>query len=74
MPPTSSSRNQRRRQPTRLNQPSGQPSSQPRRPSARSVEPPDYSRDYAYVRSDLVRITIIGGLMFALMIGAAFFI
>jgi hypothetical protein len=70
MPPTSTSRNQRRRQPTRLSQ----PSTQPRRPSARTAEPPDYSRDYAYVRSDLIRITIIGSLMFALMIGAAFFI
>jgi hypothetical protein len=70
MPPTA--RNQRRRQPTRLNQ--SATASQPRRPTNRVVAPPDYSRDYAYVRSDLIRITIIGGLMFALMIGAAFFV
>lgn len=68
MPPITA-RNQRRRQPTRLSQPS---SPTPRRQAARVVEPPDYSRDYAYVRSDLIRIAIIGGLMFALMIGAAF--
>jgi hypothetical protein len=65
----STARNQRRRQPTRLNQPANQPRRQP----ARVVEPPDYSRDYAYVRRDLIRITLIGSLMFAAMIAASFF-
>jgi len=48
-----SSRSQRRRQPVRSPQ---------RRPSAaRVLEPPDYSRDYAYVRQDLILIAVIGG-------------
>lgn len=62
-------RSQRRRQPVR--------SAQPRRPgaaSARTLEPPDYSRDYAYVRKDLIMIAIIGGLLFAGMVAASFFI
>ncbi len=67
MPTTS--RNQRRRQPTRLSQSPNQPRRQP----ARVIEPPDYSRDYAYVRRDLIRITLIGGLLFAAMIAASFF-
>lgn len=64
MPTTS--RSQRRRQPVR---------NAPRRPSAsttRSVEPPDYSRDYAYVRRDLMLIAIIGGLLFVGLIVASF--
>ncbi|GAB4424488.1 MAG: hypothetical protein OHK0015_03320 [Chloroflexi bacterium OHK40] len=61
-----SSRSQRRRQPVRSPQ---------RRPSAaRVLEPPDYSRDYAYVRQDLILIAVIGGLLLAGMIGASFFI
>lgn len=62
-------RSQRRRQPVR--------SPQARRPStasARSLEAPDYSRDYAYVRKDLILIAIIGGLLFAGMIAASFFL
>lgn len=63
---STSSRGSRRRQPVRSPQ---------RRPSpARSIEPPDYSRDYAYVRRDLVLITIIGGLLLAGMIIAAIII
>lgn len=61
MPTTT--RSQRRRQSVRT---------QPRRPSARVVEPPDYSRDYAFVKRDLLLIALIGGLLFAGMIGAFF--
>lgn len=61
MPTTT--RSQRRRQPVR---------SQPRRPTARTAEPPDYSRDYAFVKRDLLLIALIGGLLFAGMIGAFF--
>lgn len=62
-------RNQRRRQPVRT--------AQQRRPgvaTARTLEPPDYSRDYAYVRQDLIQIAIIGGLLFAGLIAASFFL
>lgn len=61
------SRSQRRRQPVR--------SPQQRRPgaAARTLEPPDYSRDYAYVRQDLILIAIIGGLLFAGLVVASFF-
>ncbi len=60
----SSSRGSRRRQPVRSPQ---------RRPTVtRTVEPPDYSRDYAYVQQDLIRIAIIGGILLAVMIGASF--
>jgi hypothetical protein len=60
----SSSRASRRRQPVRSPQ---------RRPTVtRTVEPPDYSRDYAYVQQDLIRIAIIGGILLAVMIGASF--
>jgi hypothetical protein len=61
MPTTT--RSQRRRQPVR---------SQQRRPTTRVVEPPDYSRDYAFVKRDLLLIALIGGLLFAGMIGAYF--
>lgn len=61
----SSTRNQRRRQPVR---------NTARRPAARVVEPPDYSRDYAYVRRDLLLIGLIGGLLLAAMISASFII
>lgn len=67
MPTTT--RSQRRRQPVR--------SSQPRRPSpqaARTLEPPDYTREYADVRRDLIMITIISGLLFAGMVALSFFI
>lgn len=63
------SRSQRRRQPVR--------SPQSRRPGtapARTLEPPDYTRDYAYVRKDLILIAIIGGSLFAAMIVASFFL
>jgi hypothetical protein len=62
-------RSQRRRQPVR--------SPQPRRPGSavsRNLEPPDYTRDYAYVRQDLIRIALIGGLLMAGMLGASFFL
>jgi|GEM_PF-673130 len=64
---TSSRSGQRRRQPVR---------NPARRPSApvRAVEPPDYSRDYAYVRRDLLLIALIGGLLFAGLIVASFVI
>lgn len=61
----STSRSQRRRQPTRTQQ---------RRSPARVIEPPDYSRDYAYVRRDLLMIALWGGLLFAGMIVAYFVI
>lgn len=60
----SQSRGSRRRQPVR--------SPQRRLAVTRAVEPPDYSRDYAYVQQDLIRIAIIGGLLLAVMIGASF--
>jgi hypothetical protein len=63
------SRSQRRRQPVR--------SPQPRRTgaaTARTLEPPDHSRDYAYIRQDLILIAIIGGLLFAGLIAASFFL
>ncbi len=63
MPTTT--RSQRRRQPVR---------SQQRRSPARVIEPPDYSRDYAYVRRDLLMISVWGGLLFAGMIAAYFII
>jgi hypothetical protein len=52
---------------------------QPSRPSRligrrMAAEPPDYSRDYAYVRSDLVWITIWASLLFAGMIAVSFVI
>lgn len=56
-------RSQRRRQPAR---------SQPRRPVIRVSEPPDYSLDYVYVRRDLLRILLWGGLLFVAMIAASF--
>nr|WP_044200285.1 hypothetical protein [Oscillochloris trichoides] len=56
-------RSQRRRQPVR---------SQQRRAPARQVEPPDYSRDYTYVKKDLLMIALWGGLLFVGMIAASF--
>lgn len=61
MPTTT--RSQRRRQPARTQQ---------RRAAVRPIEPPDYSRDYIYVRRDLLLITLLGGLLFAGMIAASF--
>jgi hypothetical protein len=61
----STSRSQRRRQPVRTQQ---------RRSPARVIEPPDYSRDYAYVRRDLMMIAFWGGLLFIGMIAASFII
>jgi hypothetical protein len=63
------SRSQRRRQPVR--------SPQPRRPGAapaRTLEPPDYSREFAYIRQDLILIAVIGGLLFVGLIVASFFL
>lgn len=65
MPTTS--RSQRRRQPVR--------SSQQRRPSAqtaRALEPPDYTSDYANVRRDLRLIALISSVLFIGMIGLSF--
>ncbi|WP_129630127.1 hypothetical protein [Candidatus Oscillochloris fontis] len=59
----STPRSQRRRQPVRTQQ---------RRTPARQVEPPDYSRDYAYVKQDLRMISLWGGLLFVAMIAASF--
>jgi len=62
-------RSPRRRQPTRT--------PQPRRPgagTARTFEAPDYTRDYAYVRQDLLLILLIGGLLFAGLVAASFFL
>lgn len=61
---TGSSRGARRRPSVRSLQ---------RRPSpTRTVEPPDYSRDYAYVRQDLIRIAIIGSVLLIGMVGVMF--
>ncbi|NTW00487.1 MAG: hypothetical protein HGA19_04175 [Oscillochloris sp.] len=60
-----STRSQRRRQPVRTQQ---------RRSPARVIEPPDYSRDYAYVKHDLLMITVWGGLLFVGMIAAYFIV
>ena len=66
----SMSRSQRRRQGVRS--PARRPSSSvASRPSA---SPPDYSLDYAYVRRDLLRILLVGGLLFAAMIAVSFVI
>jgi hypothetical protein len=61
MPTTT--RSQRRRQPVRTQQ---------RRSPARVIEPPDYTRDYADVRRDLLMITLWGGLLFVGMVAAYF--
>ena len=61
MPTTT--RSQRRRQPVRTQQ---------RRSPARSIEPPDYTRDYADVRRDLRMIALWGGLLFIGLIAAYF--
>jgi hypothetical protein len=61
----STSRSQRRRQPTRTQQ---------RRSPTKVIEPPDYTRDYAYVRRDLLMISLLGGLLFTGMIVAYFII
>ncbi|GIV87721.1 MAG: hypothetical protein KatS3mg055_0239 [Chloroflexus sp.] len=45
-----------------------------RRPVARSLEPPDYRREYADVRQDLFWIAIWGGLLTVAMIVASFVI
>jgi hypothetical protein len=60
-------RSQRRRQPVRT--------PQPRRPGAapRVAEPIDYTREYAYIRKDLILIALIGGLLFAGLVAASFF-
>lgn len=63
------SRSQRRRQPVRSSQ-----SQRPGPVKARTIEPPDYTRDYGYVRRDLIQIAIIGGLLFAGMVAASFFV
>jgi hypothetical protein len=62
------SRRPSRRQPVR--------SPQARKPGApaRAVEPPDYTREYGYVRKDLILIAIIGGLLFAGMVAMSFVI
>jgi hypothetical protein len=76
MPPTTRTP-QRRRQPTRLNQSQTTTRTSEgvtRRTNTRTNPVPDYARDYAYVRQDLIRITLIGGLMMATMIIAAFVI
>lgn len=62
-------RGQRRRQPVRT--------PQPRRPgtvTARTQEPPDYTRDYDDVRRDLILITLISLPLFLGMIGLSFVI
>lgn len=59
-----SSRSNRRR--------SNQRSAPVRRPVARSIEPPDYSREYADVRRDLFWIAIWGGLLMLGMVIASF--
>lgn len=60
---------QRRRQPVRT---------PGRRPAgtgpARVVAPPDYTRDYEFVRRDLILIALIGGLLFIGLIAASFII
>ncbi|NJN15259.1 MAG: hypothetical protein HC822_02635 [Oscillochloris sp.] len=58
-------RSARRRQPVRSSQ---------RRQPARVIAPPDYTREYMYVRRDLMLIALIGGLLLAGMIAASFVI
>lgn len=58
-------RNQRRRQPVRTQQ---------RRSPARVSQPPDYSRDYIYVKRDLLMISFWGGILFLGMVVASFVI
>jgi hypothetical protein len=65
----STSRSQRRRQPVRTPQ-----SRRPNTATARTLEPPDYARDYDYVRRDLILIAMIGGLLLAVMVAASFFL
>lgn len=46
-----------------------------RRPSlARVVAPVDYSKDYADVRGDLLRIAIVTVLLLCVMVGISFFL
>lgn len=63
---TSSSRRSSRRQPVRSAR------SQQRRQTIRELEPVDYSQDYAYVRRDLIRIALLGGILMATMIAFYF--
>lgn len=48
----------------------------PRQPvvTRRVVEPPDYSKDYADVRRDIIRIGVLSALLFGGMIGISFFV
>lgn len=73
---TSSSRTKQRRQaPQQPKRPPQRPA--PRRPSniaARTFEPVDYTKDYADVRRDLVRIGIWATLLFGAMIAGSFFV
>lgn len=67
MPTTT--RSQRRRQPVRTAQQRRAGAS-----AAQSAEPPDYTRDYADVRRDLVLIAIISAVLFAGMVALSFVI
>jgi hypothetical protein len=80
-----SSTTRRRRQPVRTQQrraverssAAGVPTERipaSRASSRRVAEPIDYAQDYAYVRQDLLRILIWGGLLFAGMVAVAFVI
>lgn len=83
MPHTS--RSQRRRQPARTQQRRAAERSSTeegvamRPPTTRAagrrllVEPVDYSQDYAYVRQDLVRIALWGGLLLIAIFGFYFY-
>lgn len=62
------SRSQRRRQPVRSPQ-----SRRPATATTRTLEPPDYTREYNDVRRDLIMIALIGGLLLAGMVAASFF-
>ena len=67
MPTTT--RTTRRRQPVRTPQPR-----RPGAPAGRTLDPPDYTRDYADVARDLRLIAIISVILFAGMFALSFFI
>jgi hypothetical protein len=64
----------KRRSPQKAQSRTAASASSGRRTSARVPEPVDYSKDYADVRSDLIRIGILSVILLGGMIGAAFFV
>lgn len=67
-----STRSQRRRPSVRAQRrAAGERSGGPQR---KELEPVDYSQDYAYVRTDLRRILLWGGLLFGAMLAYYFYL